>query len=167
MYVYKFKPQQNNNTSENLKTRIDNASVFKSYGKAISPMTKIILSKELFGVVTVSMFVLSSYLIFNSLSVPTLADGQADNSQIEKVTQFKIYSTKAPVVSDIYRVKVETPKDKINSLKEPIAKTHIVVSGDTLESIALKNNIEINKIVSLNNLDMGTFLRIGQVLKVG
>ena len=44
---------------------------------------------------------------------------------------------------------------------------HVVSEGDTLWSLAKKFGVSEKKIMDINNIDNGSFLKIGQVLNIG
>lgn len=60
---------------------------------------------------------------------------------------------------------LKVPSNEVIDVEIPSANTYTVKSGDTLYSIAKRNNTDVNTLIELNNLNNNT-VSIGQVLKI-
>ena len=90
--------------------------------------------------------------------------GQIGATADRGISQVKDESVTAPVVGRI------TSEDTIESIPpadpKPVITTYVVVSGDTLSTVAEKFNVSGNTIRWANNLDTKAVLKVGQKLVI-
>lgn len=80
---------------------------------------------------------------------------QAKLAKLEKATGGKAASAGPPAA-----------KKKLASRKKATAKTHTVVAGDTLYSISRRYHLSVAELRSINNLNKGAVIHVGQKLIV-
>lgn len=94
------------------------------------------------------------------ITPPELTDTNTDR-EVAKLEREK----KAAEKKEAEKAKKDAAKAKKEKEKTAAKKTHSVKQGDTLYSIAKKNNTTVDKLCKINHISADATLRVGQVLR--